>query len=531
MNTHKIKKILTDIFEDNIYTVAHPATYVVAESNGNPTGSLNTFLEKYPVKPAIVPFLIKTLEENWDKVILLSKMCSAAECRDFLLYESFTMRRFMNDETPVGLSKLAIKLLNIEPEESVANLCSGQIPFVRESVTYGNHNSYFASETCEEKRMIALMRSDLLEEDIVITSDNSLDLTGSFDKIFCDVPFGKKWKDYNNSYTMQTSADWLFVNNCANLLSDSGKAICIVTSGSLKNVSDKVEREKLIDSGLIECVITLPDRIYEHTAIASALLIISKNNKKTTFVDASECYTPQRRLKEISDKDIDDILSLIPNAATASIADIASKDYDLSLKNYKNNTSEKPGTVPFETLIKRITRGAQVKADELDLMVCEEPTDINLLMLSDMQEGYVNSQLPFISDMPERYLKYCAANNALILSKNGLPVRSAIVSVPDNKKILVNGNLYIIELDETQIDPYYIKAYFDSHEGQALLRNICVGVTIPNIPIEALKNLPIPLKSSKEQQKIVRQYKEKSEEILMIQNKLKEAKEDLKSIF
>ena len=54
----------------------------------------------------------------------------------------------------------------------------------------------------------------------------------------------------------------------------------------------------------------------------------------------------------------------------------------------------------------------------------------------------------------------------------------------------------IIELDESRANPYYIKAFFDSEQGIAALKSITVGATIPNIGVDKLKNVMIPLPSS-----------------------------------
>ena len=56
----------------------------------------------------------------------------------------------------------------------------------------------------------------------------------------------------------------------------------------------------------------------------------------------------------------------------------------------------------------------------------------------------------------------------------------------DGQRILANGNLYIIELDESRANPYYIKAFFDSEQGIAALKSITVGATIPNIGVDTL---------------------------------------------
>ena len=52
----------------------------------------------------------------------------------------------------------------------------------------------------------------------------------------------------------------------------------------------------------------------------------------------------------------------------------------------------------------------------------------------------------------------------------------AIASVKEGNKILANGNLYVIELDEDKINPYFLKAYLESENGKAALSRVAVGL-------------------------------------------------------
>lgn len=87
-----------------------------------------------------------------------------------------------------------------------------------------------------------------------------------------------------------------------------------------------------------------------------------------------------------------------------------------------------------------------------------------------------------------------------------------------------NGNLYIIELDEEKADPYYLAAFFGSEQGTAALRSITVGATIPNIGVEQLTKLVIPIPPIEKQKEIADKYKTVKDEITMLQLKLEKAK-------
>ena len=121
-------------------------------------------------------------------------------------------------------------------------------------------------------------------------------------------------------------------------------------------------------------------------------------------------------------------------------------------------------------------------------------------------------------------------NNTLILSKNGLPYKIAVASVQEGQRILANGNLYIIELDEEKANPYYIKAFFDSEQGQSVLKSITVGAVMPNIGVDKLKKVEIPLPQMDEQVRIAQKYQATLDEITAIKLQLEKAVSKLQHI-
>ena len=187
--------------------------------------------------------------------------------------------------------------------------------------------------------------------------------------------------------------------------------------------------------------------------------------------------------------------------------------------------------MPFETIIRKITRGAQIQASQLDSLVSDEVTDYPYLMLANIQNGMIDEDLPFLSEIEPKMEKYCIKNNSLIISKNGAPFKVAIANVAPGKKLLANGNLYVIELDEDKVDPYYIKAFFESDKGAAALRSIVVGAVIPNIGVEQLKKLNVPLVSLEELREISLKYQALTDEVKILKRKVDKAINSLKHIF
>ena len=360
-----------------------------------------------------------------------------------------------------------------------------------------------------------------------------------FDKIFANYPFGMRIKELGlgNQYLEQlekripsvskaTSSDWLFNSVMVDMLSEDGKAVGIMTNGSTWNQSDSAIRSYFIENGLIECVIALPARLFAGTAIATSMIVFSRNNKGVRLVDASELFVEGRRVNELSYENI----SLIINA-TKSDSDISmyvsaeqlrDNDYVLSMNRYI--VHDVADGMAFGDVIKRITRGAQLNAKALDEITTIVPTDMQYLMLANIKNGLIDKELPYLKSIDKKNDKYCLSNHCLILSKNGYPYKIAVAEVKEGQRILGNGNLYIIELDEEKADPYYLAAFFGSEQGTAALRSITVGATIPNIGVEQLTKLVIPIPPIEKQKEIADKYKTVKDEITMLQLKLEKAK-------
>ena len=210
--------------------------------------------------------------------------------------------------------------------------------------------------------------------------------------------------------------------------------------------------------------------------------------------------------------------------------EIANNEFVLSPIRYFAEDIVVENGVPLENFVKRITRGAPCTAAELDQIVSQEPTSMQYLMLSNINDGIVDESLPYLTHIEQRYEKYCLNDNALLLSKNGYPFKVAVAHVESGEKILANGNLYIIDLDETKINPYYLKAYLESEQGIAALKGIAVGATIPNIAVEQLRKLMIPLVSLAQQKRIAERYLATLDEIAVLKHKITKAKSSLKNI-
>ena len=457
-----------------------------------------------------------------------------------------------SDGTPTQLSKLAYEILEITDGESVADYCTGQGSFIIEALNNNKDVSFYGNEINLERASVALMRADILGMNINIEIKNtfSLDMNKlSFDKIFSNYPFAIRFSEseaygnnalqYLNTYLPSrkrtVSSDWLFNTVIINTLKESGKAVAIVTPSSLFNLSDKDVRQFFIEKGYIEAIVALPSRLFENTGISTCLVVFSYGNTDVKFVNARDCFVSGRRMNELSDENIAEILSMLKSTTKksrlVSKEEIAENDYILDVVRYFETEIIIKDSVRFGDVIKNITRGAQLKAADVDNIVTTVPTPYQYLTLTDIQDGVISDSLTYITEIADNLKKYCVSNRHLIISKSGMPIKVAVADISENTTILANGNLYIVEIDETKANPFYLKAFFDSDLGKTVLSNSSVGMTMPTISLEALKNISVPCPALEKQNEVAIKYLAAMDELALAKASVKKIETKLSNLY
>lgn len=526
------------------------ASYLLAKVSdfSNPTQISFDEICKSGIDTDIIDFARDAnFDKIWDELLLLLKKYQKNVIHlSALIHSSADW-----DTTPIGVLELASNLLNIQKNDRIAELCSGT-GFVLHSIVQ-DYPSVKATGYEIDKYKVAVAKAyediatggkvDFFEKD-VFTLPEDQNSTIAFDKIFANYPFGLRLRELKGgkkylenisnripSISKATSSDWIYNMLMSDLLTKNGKAIGIMTNGSTWNMIDAPIRKYFVENGLIESVIALPAKLFDYTSIATSMIILSHGNKGVRLVDASDLYTAGRRTNELTESDIEKIADMmnVDSVKSAFIdkENLRENDYVLNINRYSLNYKTKNEVVSFETVIKRITRGAPLSAKQLDSISSPVPTTYQYLMLSNIQNGIISSDLPYLKTIDNNNKKYCLSNRCLLLSKNGYPYKIAVAEIEKNQKIMANGNLYIIEIDEEKVNPYYLAAFFGSESGTAALKSITVGATVPNIGVDQLKKLIIPLPPMEKQKEIADCYQQTKDEINLLQGKIEKARNRL----
>lgn len=455
--------------------------------------------------------------------------------------------------TPNPIVELVYELLDIKVGEKVADVGSGSGAFLTYCAMAKPDALYSGYEINTFAYSIAKIRAELLSTDI------HLELTDAFavldrnsppryDKIFSNYPFGMKLKnlaggasflgslsDKYPELSKATSSDWVFNALLCEMLKPNGKAIGVMTNGSTWNSIDAPMRRHFLEQGLIEAVIALPNKLFGYTSIPTTMIIMSKGNTSVRLIDAMSLCQQGRRYNTFSKQDIckiKDALSIDSEySQLISMDELRSMDYVLSLSRYMKKEVEIPYATTFESVIREMRRGAQWKAKDIDELASDRVTNIQYLMLANIQNGIIDDKLPYLRTMEPRFQKYCLKDRELIISKTGNPFKVAVASVHEGQQIIANGNLYMIDLDESKVNPYYLKAFFESEQGIQVLQNITVGAIMPTIGMEQLRKIQIPLPPIEKQKEIADRYLAVQDEIALLKLHLEKAYNKLGQVF
>lgn len=446
--------------------------------------------------------------------------------------------------TPYGVINLAIRLLDIQPGDKVLDLGSGTNSFLIAASTVENSAKYFGVEINTQCVVIANIRDIVSEKDITVIQGDMLSKSCNeigANKIFSNYPIGMKLTQLKQKFDANPtlrkffgnmkrniSSDWIYNYAVLDNLTDSGRAVVLMTNSGTWNISDKMIRKYFVESGNIEGVILLPERLFTGTAISMTMLVFSLNKSQTVkMVDASTIYTKGRRQNTLEDEDVERILQCYDAESEfsrmVSVYEIAKEEYYLNPQRF---TFEKLiDGIPFEDVCVRISRGAPIRSTEIDEIATNESTGLYYLMLQNINEGLIDDNLPNLKTIDSRYEKYCIHDKDLILSKIGPPFKVGLAHVEPGKKILANVNLYLIKLDESKINPVFVKAFLESEPGQAQLSRLAKGSAMMSISKRDLKQLRIPKISREKQNKIAEEYLDLCEDIVILQKRLDKIKD------
>lgn len=487
--------------------------------------------------------VLRTLKLIWSEfykeIKTYSENFTADDLKGVILFsEPYRFSDINVSQTPNGINKLAISLLDLKKGDRVLDLGSGVSSFLIEAAMTIQTEYNYGVEINSSNVVISKLKQYITELPIEILQGNIVSKDYSHlntNKVFSNFPLGMRYKQltayiknnnklnhYFENSSRVVTGDWVYAMASYLNTSMPGRTVFLMTNSGTFNTADMEFRQELIEKKLIEGIIQLPAKLLSSTAIPLTLVVLSEGNKKIKMVDASNLFNAERRQNILTEKNIKAILKAYKEdsdiSQTVSEEDIRNKDYIIHPSRYVGIEEVQNG-IELDEVAKSINRGAMIKSNELDDLISDEETNKHYLMLQNIQDGLIESTLPSLKEIDEKNEKYCITNNNVIISKNA-PFKIALAHVNKEEEIIANGNLYYIELDESKVDPTFVVVYLQSEEGQSQLNRLSKGSVMKNISIKDLKKVQIPQVDMEKQKNIAEEYNKLGEQLVMLQKQI-----------
>lgn len=275
--------------------------------------------------------------------------------------------------TPRTVVKLMVMLLDPQAGDTVYDPACGTGGMLIEAIRHiDNDHMTYGKIYGQEKNLStsAIARMNLFlhgaREFKIVQGDTLVDPRftegnhlKTFDCVLANPPFSLKhwgaaafehdkygrniWGSPSNS-----NADFAWLQHMvASMDKKHGRVAVVLPQGVLfRTGKDGKMRKKLVDSDLLEAVITLKGGIFYGAGVSACILFLKREKSKNhigrfCMIDASEIYTPQRAQNYMSEDDIAEVYKLytdyqdvIERCKIVTLKDIKDKGYTLSTNVY-----------------------------------------------------------------------------------------------------------------------------------------------------------------------------------------------------
>lgn len=275
--------------------------------------------------------------------------------------------------TPRTVVKLMVMLLDPQAGDTVYDPACGTGGMLIEAIRHiDNDHMTYGKIYGQEKNLStsAIARMNLFlhgaREFKIVQGDTLVDPSftegnhlKTFDCVLANPPFSlKHWgaaafehdKYGRNIWgsPSDSNADFAWLQHMvASMDKKHGSVAVVLPQGVLfRTGKDGKMRKKLVDSDLLEAVITLKGGIFYGAGVSACILLLKREKSKNhigrvCMIDASEIYTPQRAQNYMSEDDIAEVYKLymdyqdvIERCKIVTLKDIKGKGYTLSTNVY-----------------------------------------------------------------------------------------------------------------------------------------------------------------------------------------------------
>lgn len=498
----------------------------------------------------------------WKALRAYQGMVSREDCYG-VIGECANHSEVNNFSVPSSLVPLIVRVLSSEPGGLMADIACGRGTVMAEALKQDEDLRAEGVDLNQRSVNFAEMAISPFGGRGMVKCQSAFDYVeekfSRYDMVFCYPPFGLRAERNSQAEKFQslipgafskigagTQTELMFALAALYSMRDTGRAVVLLPEGSLSSQTSGsiAARNFMVESGNLDCVVRLPERMLERTGINVSLLVFSKKEKReyVKMVDASELGVKGRRFNTIAPEDVNKIVDAVYGFADwsgwgvehtkqVSVDEILENGCILSAARYfsSGDLPEIEDAVKFGEIVDDIERGAAIGSKDLDDLVSHDAGACYYLSPGNIVNGVISDDLTGMKEIPKGAPVLKPGD--LVLLRTGAPNKAAVFEGNFDKPVIASSNLFICRLNQDKINPWFLKAFLESEDGERMLGSIAVGTAIRSISRKALEGLSVPCPPMEKQNAIANAYQTKLQEIGQLETKLRDLRGELGRIY
>lgn len=208
-------------------------------------------------------------------------------------------------------------------------------------------------------------------------------------------------------FTTDGNANYMWFQTLWYHLSEKGTAGVVMANGAMTTGSagEKNVREYMIENGMVDCIVQMPDKLFLTTGIPACLFILSKNRdgkdgihrerkNEILFIDARKLGTMvNRRLRIFNEEDIIKITDAYHQwrnntgnyndkegfCKAATLEEVKANNNVLSPGRFVGTEAEEDDAVPFEEKMNMLTQQLKAQFEEGDQLEAQIRENLKII--------------------------------------------------------------------------------------------------------------------------------------------------------
>jgi len=318
-------------------------------------------------------------------------------------------------------------------------------------------------------------------------------LNERFDYIYSLPSFGFKPDELGRKFLTRDS-DGIAMENMLDHLNENGTLVIIVPAKiTFAGMAYEKLRSYITENFSVKSIYILPEGTFRPvTAIKTYLLTIMINPQSNIEIGTLEL---NQDLFNVADKKVISTQEFLSHEDWR--IELLLSDDDENIQKFKRSHLEK---VKLKE-VAEVFRGKSILKKDTSL------GSISVLNISNIENGEINySHMDTIEEEERKIKRYELLTDDVVLSCRGTAIKSAVFK-QQSRIIIASANLIVVRPKE-KVKGEYIKIFFESPIGVAMIKSFQRGTSIMNINHSDIMEMEIPLIPISEQQEMINQYNE-----------------------